>query len=70
MIKELFILLLGAGCVAFTIATIAGLVNFLFDLDMKMEGESVPKDPPAIILFAVIAVFCGGLMFFLTRNRK
>lgn len=68
MFKEIIILLLGAACVALSIAAIFSLVNFVFGLDLEMYDEPVPKDLPAIIFFAVIALLCGVGMWLLARK--
>lgn len=68
MFREILILLLGASCVAFTIAAIFSFVSFVFGLDLEMYDAPVPNDLPAVIFFAVIAVLCGVGMWFLARK--
>lgn len=66
--KELFALLLGAFCVAFSIATIMGLASYLFGFEIEMEGATVPNDPPALIFFAIIAIGSGALLRWMLRD--
>ncbi|HCA59877.1 MAG TPA: hypothetical protein DEP46_18070 [Blastocatellia bacterium] len=66
--KELFILLLAAFCVAFSIATIMGLASYLFGFEFEMEGAAVPNDPPALVLFAVIAIVSCALLKRMLRD--
>ena len=66
--KELFALLLGAFCVAFSIATIMGLASCLLGFEVEMEGATVPNDPPALIFFAVIAIASGALLRWMLRD--
>jgi hypothetical protein len=66
--KELFVLLLGAFCVAFSIATIMGFASYLFGFEFEMEGATVPNDPPALVFFGVIAIGSGALLKWMLRD--
>lgn len=66
--KNFLILCLQLGFVAFTMATILAIVNYLTGWHLGIKGEAVPADPALAALFFVIALFCGGLFLFMNRK--
>ncbi len=67
--KSFLILCLQLGFVAFTMAAIFAVINYLTGWHLGIKGEAVPGDPLMAAVFFIIAGISGGGSLLLTKNK-
>jgi hypothetical protein len=68
--KNILLLICNLSAVAFVIAAICSLLNYLFGLRIAVRGSALPDDPVSAGAFLVVAGIFGGIGYLLGRKSK
>ncbi len=66
--KNFLVLVVNLSVMGFTVAAIGTFLNYLFGLNLGMEGSRLPDDPISGIVFIVIAGICFVIARFANRS--
>lgn len=67
--KNFMLIALNLSIVVFALAGVLAFVNFAFGTNIGFKGADIPGDPAIGILSFVIAAFCYGVNYFVTREK-
>jgi|JI7StandDraft_1071085.scaffolds.fasta_scaffold843487_1 drug/metabolite transporter (DMT)-like permease len=67
--KNFMLIALNLSIVVFFVAGIMAFVNYSFGTNIGFQGAEVPGDPAIGILSFVIAAFCYGVNYLVTREK-
>ncbi|MEQ1921120.1 MAG: hypothetical protein ABL952_01310 [Pyrinomonadaceae bacterium] len=68
--KNFLVLVVNLSVVAFGLAALGTFLNYLFGLNIGIQGSKLPDDPVIGIVFVVIAAICGAIAFFVNKKSE